>query len=273
MSYKQHPLSSAFPAMGDDERQALRESIENIGVQNPITLFEGMVIDGWHRYSVAAELGMHCPVVELADGVDPRHFVLAQNKARRHITTAQMVLATTAVYSWYPADGSAQRGGVAGPDTPPKTNAELAEIAGSGTRSIRQGKAIQSNAVPEVQEAVKRGEIGLEKAAAIAKLPKEQQAEAIHKPTPKAEEPESYEPDADELAANEAAQRADIEAMNRLLEADDKLAHAHAEVKRLNAELASLRISRDGYMNQCNELIVRIKSLQRQIDKMQKVSA
>ena len=273
MSYKQHPLSSAFPAMGDDERQSLRDSIESIGVQNPITLFEGMVIDGWHRYSVALELEMPCPVVELPLGVDPRHFVLAQNKARRHITVAQLVMATTAVYSWYPADGSAQRGGVEGPSTPPKSNAELAEIAGVSARSITQGKAIQAKAVPEVQEAVKRVEIGLEKAAVIAKLPKDQQAEAIHKPTPKAEEPESFEPDADELAANEAAQRADIEAMNRLLESDDKLAHAHSEVKRLNAELASLRISRDGYMNQCNELIGRIKSLQRQIDKMQKVSA
>ena len=76
--YQQHPLSAAFPAIGADDFQALKDSIENIGVQNPITLFEGMVIDGWHRYTAANDLGMHCPAVELGN-VDPRDLVLAQN--------------------------------------------------------------------------------------------------------------------------------------------------------------------------------------------------
>ena len=44
--YTQHPLSAAFPAMSADDYRALKDSVENIGVQNPITLFEGMVIDG-----------------------------------------------------------------------------------------------------------------------------------------------------------------------------------------------------------------------------------
>ena len=52
-------------------------------------------------------------------------------------------------------------------------------------RTIEQAKAVQTKAAPEVVEAVKAGEIGLKKAAAIAKLPKEEQAAAIHKPTPK----------------------------------------------------------------------------------------
>lgn len=53
MIYTQHPLSAAFPAMQSDEFQALVDSIESIGVQNPITLLDGMVIDGWHRYKAA----------------------------------------------------------------------------------------------------------------------------------------------------------------------------------------------------------------------------
>lgn len=39
--------------MQSDEFQALVDSIESIGVQNPITLLDGMVIDGWHRYKAA----------------------------------------------------------------------------------------------------------------------------------------------------------------------------------------------------------------------------
>ena len=79
---QQHPLSAAFPAMPDEEFQALKDSIESIGVQNPIVLFEGMVLDGWHRYRAAKETISQCPAVDLADDVDPKDFVIAQNERR-----------------------------------------------------------------------------------------------------------------------------------------------------------------------------------------------
>lgn len=281
MTYKQHPLSAAFPAMNAEDFQALKDSIEAIGVQNPITLFDGMVIDGWNRYMAAQEVGMTCPTVELGD-VDPRDFVLAQNKARRHITQAQLALATTAVYAWFPADGSAQKGGVAVTATPPKTNAELAAIAGVSEKTIRQAKVVQTKGAPEVVEAVKRGEIGNEKAAAIAKLPQDQQAAALTKPMPKAKpvapaeeppQPEDAGPDESELAANRAAEQADREALEKLLEADDKLATAVAEVKRLNHLNAQLQQRINGLMNEKAEAIKLCKSLQRKLDKLQKVEA
>ena len=78
---QQHPLSSALPAMPDVDFQALKDSIESIGVQNPIVLFEGMVLDGWHRYRAAKETISQCPAVDLADDVDPKDFVIAQTSA------------------------------------------------------------------------------------------------------------------------------------------------------------------------------------------------
>ena len=36
MSYAQHPLSAAFPTMSHDDFQALKDSIVEIGVQNPM---------------------------------------------------------------------------------------------------------------------------------------------------------------------------------------------------------------------------------------------
>lgn len=270
--YQQHPLSAAFPAIGADDFQALKDSIENIGVQNPITLFEGMVIDGWHRYTAANDLGMHCPAVELGN-VDPRDFVLAQNKARRHVTQAQLGLAVTAVYAWRPAGNPAlSQSGSACPVG--KTNAELAQIAGVSERTIKQAKAIQTKAAPEVVEAVKRGEIGGEKAAAIAKLPKEEQAAAIHKPTPKAtpeETPEDDGPSAEEIAAQVAAEEADRALVAKLLDSNAPLAELAEENKQLKAEIAQLKLARDGYMNRCNEAIALVKSRDRQIAKLEKM--
>lgn len=259
--------------MSADDFQSLKDSIMEIGVQNPITLFEGMVIDGWHRYTAANELGMDCPVVSLGD-VDPRDFVLAQNKARRHITQAQLAMATTAVYGWFPADGSAQKGGVTLNVTPQKSNAELASIAGVHANTITQAKTVQTKAAPEVVEAVKRGEIGLPKAAAIAKLPKEEQAAAIHKPAPKAAPAPAYEgPDEAELRAAELQEQADQEAFNKLLLADDKLAAAYEEIKRLNAVNAVLESRMQGLMNEKNEAIRLCKSLQRRLDRAEQAAA
>lgn len=176
--YTQHPLSAAFPPLTPDEFTALRDSITDMGVQNAITIFEGQVLDGWNRYCAATELGMECPERVLDSGVDPRSFVLAQNKARRHLTIAQMSMAAAAVYEWRSAG------------RPPANSAlsaelrqsQVAEQAGVSVRSLRQADAVITDGVPAVVEAVKAGDMGLAKASAIAKLPPEQQAAAIHKP-------------------------------------------------------------------------------------------
>ena len=99
---RQHPLSAAFPAMPETEFSRLKDSIENIGIQNPIVMFEQMVLDGWHRYRAATAIGSDCPSVELNDGMDPRDFVLAQNGSRRHMTPSQVADAVCRVYAWKP---------------------------------------------------------------------------------------------------------------------------------------------------------------------------
>jgi hypothetical protein len=281
--YQQHPLSAAFPAIGADDFQALKDSIENIGVQNPITLFEGMVIDGWHRYTAANDLGMHCPAVELGN-VDPRDFVLAQNKARRHVTQAQLALATTAVYAWKPV-GNPEFSQSHTECVIAKSNDELAAIAGVHKNTITQAKAVQSKAAPEVIAAVKSGEIGLPKAAAIAKLPKEEQAAAIHKPAPKAAPvvpevlEEGHELNEAAAAINALASENDqlrdrlaVAAMEgtaeEKAEAAQTIAELRHQIKALEAELDATRASRDGFQRQNAELMKQVRLQQKQIKKL-----
>ena len=272
MKYKQHPLSSAFPAMTDNEFQELRDSIETNGVLNPITIYEGMVIDGWHRYKAANEANVDCPETELDDWIDPKDFVLAQNKNRRHITMAQLAIATAEVYKWNPAgrpNNTVLRTGLN------KTTAELAKLSGVSETTIEKAKSVLKNASEEVKEAVKSGKIGLSKAKAISKLPKDQQAGAIDKALPK-EAPEKpiltqyYGPEEAELKANELAQQADLELMNKMLEADDALATAYAEIKRLNFLNAQMEVRISALMTEKNEAIKDAKRAQAQLDKIRK---
>lgn len=178
MIYTQHTLSAAYPAMQASEYQALLDSINEIGVQNAITLFEGQVIDGWHRYKAATELGMACPTVEMGD-VDPRDFAKSQG-ARRNITASQNALAITAIYAWAPV-GKPVKPNMEVTSTLAKTNAELAAIAGVSTKTIQQAKAVQASGVQAVQDAVKTGIVSVETAAAVAKLPAKEQKKVAAK--------------------------------------------------------------------------------------------
>lgn len=281
MNFKQHPLSAAFPAMHADEYQVLLDSIGEIGVQNPITLLDGMVIDGWHRYTAANEAGMDCPSVELGD-VDPKDFVMAQNKARRHITAAQLAMATTAVYQWHSAHRPINSALSADLH---KSTAQLANIAGVGARSIEQAKAVQSKGAPEVLEAVRRGEVGLPKAAAIAKLPMNEQAAALHKPAPKAFKPapvvepeQEAPPDYTELdAAHDqinalqsdlvVARMGDIPD-DQKQQAADRIAEQDAQIKTLEATLRAVTNSRDSYMEENSQMKRQMAMQRKEIEKL-----
>ena len=273
--YQQHPLSAAFPAMSEQDFQSLKDSITEIGVQNPITLFEGMVIDGWHRYTAANELGMDCPVVELGD-VDPRDFVLAQNKARRHITQAQLAMATTSVYAWRPVGNPALSNSAPGAEL--KTTKELAVSAGVSERTIEQAKAVQTKAAPEVVEAVKAGEIGLKKAAAIAKLPKEEQAAAIAQPIPKKEGPDPQQKEEDEYTELDALAdqvrdlQAEVARLKLLVpaeadEGNDMLKEMQHEMATLRQANKAITIARDRFQAENAELKRQCVWLKKQLDK------
>jgi ParB-like chromosome segregation protein Spo0J len=258
---KQHPLSSAFPAMPDDQFESLKDSISNIGVQEPITVFEGMVLDGWHRFTAANEVGAQCPTVELGD-VDPQDFVIAKNKARRHITASQLAAAVVAVYGWR----SVGRPNVAPGATLTKTNAELAELAGTSVRTIRQAKTVESKATPEVKEAVKAGVMSVKKAAETVNPPKASE----HEERDVADESASF---IAELADENETLRARLAVGvmdgtdEEKREAAETITHLRQRVKSLEAEVIALRASRDGFQREAAELRKQIKMNEKELKK------
>jgi len=270
----QHPLSAAWPAMQADEYQSLKDSIEVIGVQNPITLFESMVIDGWHRYTAATELGMSCPSKLLGE-VDPVDFVKSQNDARRHITGSQKAAAIVAIYAWKPAHREIK--GEPGSHLS-KSNAELAAIAGVSDKTIKQAKAVQANATPEVKAAVKAGTMSVKKAAETVKPEKPKTAPVAPTPVVAPEPaPEEINEDKEAIAilSEENDRLNDRLAVAAMDATDEERASAattieelRQENKMLHAMNKQLTISRDSFQNQAAELQKQINRQRREIDKL-----
>ena len=266
MSFQQHPLSAAWPAMSDSDFQALQDSIMNIGVQMPIVIFEGQVIDGWNRYRAATALGMDCPATPFDESIDPVEFVKAMNDARRHITGSQRAIAIVAIHGWRPV-GRPQNNVEA---TSTLTQEAMAAAAGVSKKTIQQAQVAQKAGLADK---VKSGEMTVEQASNVAKG-KPAKAAKKDKPAPKAapqDTPEDDGPSAEELAAHAAAEAADRELVAKLLDSDEPLAALAEENKQLKAEIAQLKLARDGYMNRCNEAIALVKSRDRQIAKLEKM--
>jgi len=267
---KQHPLSAAWPAMQADEYQSLRDSIEAIGVQNPITLFEGMVIDGWHRYTAANEVGMACPSKLLGD-VDPVDFVKSQNDARRNVSASQRAAAIVTIYAWRPTSvkSGAINSGMNPVHPSGKTNEELANLAGTTIRTIQQAKTVEAKATPEVKAAVKAGTMSVKKAAETVK-PKA--AKKVTAPAAPVAQDDEGAPDADELASVAAQEEAAQKTMQFLLASDEPMADLAAKNTQLEAQLKQLNLRIAGLQNSNNEYIKTIKRLQAQIKKQEQAS-
>lgn len=137
MSYERHPLSALFPDLTPEEYADLRESIRKNGIQNDIVVYDAKILDGWHRYQVCLELGIHPPMKTLPTNISPEEYVISQHIARRQLTPRQRAELAIKVYGW-----SSQRG--------PKdgiTQEELARKAGVSRATI--ARAVQEFVSPD----------------------------------------------------------------------------------------------------------------------------
>lgn len=264
MELKQHPLSAAFPSMNDADFLALKDDIENNGQREPIWILDGMVLDGWHRYRACAELGLKPKQFNFGDG-DPVEYVISHNLHRRHLTASQRAAAVVACAQWAPPHRTKK----VEPGSTFSTNGAMAKAAGTTVRTITDAKVAHKAGLGE---AVKEGAVTAKEGAKIARgtpAPAPKPAAASPASAAPAHAPaEDDGPDESELAAQAAAEEADRLALQKLLDSDDKLATAVAEVKRLNAVNAALQSSLNGQMAKNNELIRQIKALQRKLDKV-----
>lgn len=94
--YKQHKLGQLMPPMTDEEYDTLRDGMKTDGFDHdhPIMLFEGQILDGWHRYQATQDLGITKISLSNFTGSeeDAKRYVIRENMVRRHLTTSQRAM-------------------------------------------------------------------------------------------------------------------------------------------------------------------------------------
>ncbi|MHB1239854.1 MAG: DUF551 domain-containing protein [Gammaproteobacteria bacterium] len=160
-----HPLAELFPAMTAEQYQALRDDIAAHGIQEPIWLYEGRIIDGKHRQRACIELGIDPPRRKYA-GKDPIGFVVARNLRRRHMTESQRAMVAAKIANMRQGERTDLRPSANLRKVSQKQAAELLNVS---DRSVSNARKVQERGAPALVEAVERGKLAVSAAAGIAR--------------------------------------------------------------------------------------------------------
>src|SRR5690606_27582365 len=79
---------------------------------------------------------------------------------------------------------------------------------------------------------------------------------------------DGWERDEDEEEQLAQAEKAYADSIDKVMAADDTLAAAHEEIKRQAAEIATLKLARDGYLNGKSAVVKLLKAEQRKTKKL-----
>ncbi len=83
-----HPLADIFPLLEGEEFEELVKDVKANGLQQPIVLHQGKILDGRNRYRACLEAGV-VPRWDEFPGGDPHDYVISANVHRRHLTSKQ----------------------------------------------------------------------------------------------------------------------------------------------------------------------------------------
>ena len=134
--------------MSEKELSSLAEDIKQNGLQNPIMLFDGKILDGRNRFEACQISGVE-PKYDQFNGDDPLKAVISLNLMRRHLDESQRAVIAARV-----ANMPAYRPSNKSANMPTLSQPEAAALFNVSERMIRTVKAIEREAperIPEIE--------------------------------------------------------------------------------------------------------------------------
>jgi ParB-like chromosome segregation protein Spo0J len=160
-----HPLCTIIPPCTEDEFKELKKDIKDNGLQVPIKLFEGKILDGRSRYRACVELvekEFHLVELRTEDFTRPASdalaYVISMNVKRRHLTASKRaMIAARLVTTTLGGDRSVK--------LPTEiTQEKVATLSGVAVKMVTDAKKVLDND-PVLTEQVLNGQVAVAKAA------------------------------------------------------------------------------------------------------------
>lgn len=225
IEYELHPLCTLFPRLSGAEFESLKNDIKENGLREPIIIHDGMILDGGNRYRACLEIGIEPGVMKFGGG-NLVSYVISANLHRRHLTPGQQAAIVASAQDWGNAQtvGNPQLRNVAQLDTAKDRSAQ----SGSSLRTQQMADKV-AKTDPELAKKVGHGEISLPKALKSI-TPQKDDGKCSDSETARDELYGDTDPQEEIKKAHK-----EIDQLTSIIESDDKLATAMAEIKRLNA--------------------------------------
>jgi hypothetical protein len=172
--YANHPLSEVFPKLPPDEVRQLVQSIKDNGLQKAITIYEGKILDGRHRYE-ACNMADVRPVFEFYKGADPLGYVMVANLHRRHLDSGQRAMIAAKIATMRQGERTDLEPFRNSEKVSLKTAAESLSVSVDSV--VKAGKILEES--PKLAKQVLNGDISLNAAGQKIKhkrIPKSEQA-------------------------------------------------------------------------------------------------
>jgi len=173
---KFRPEAEIWPLMSDNDLKALAEDIDRQGQLEPISIYQGDILDGRNRWLAMTQ---YCrsgrrPKLEDVSPESPIAFVVSLNEQRRHLTGDQRAMAAARALPFYEAEAKkrmATKGAPIGApqETKHRASDDAARAFGTTPRTVQRAKTVQKKGSRKLNEAVATSALSLGKAEDITK--------------------------------------------------------------------------------------------------------
>lgn len=190
---RHHPIAELFPMMSGLDFATFKADILANGLLDPIWTYRGEIIDGRNRERACRETGVE-PRFQEWDGKGSLvAFVVSLNLRRRHLDETQRAVIAAKLKPMLSREAAERKADErAGANLRPaqddagngRTSHAAAAMLNVSPRSVDSAAKVLRDGTPALVKAVETGTVSVSAAAAVAELPRREQARAVARGVP-----------------------------------------------------------------------------------------
>ncbi len=171
-----HDLKSLLPELSEDQKESLEKDILKNGCLNPLIIWDGILIDGHHRYAICTKHSIPFDVIEMdfTSKLEAMEWSWSNQKNRRNLNKYELAQIALKFKSTIEAKAKENQG-LRTDITPVRnltnvdTKKELAKLAGVSHDTIHKVEVIEEQAPDDIKQQVKTGEMSINNAYILTK--------------------------------------------------------------------------------------------------------